>query len=44
MNRFLARNLKPLLVMTLLISIGYCFLGKIGIGIALILVMIAQLV
>ncbi len=39
---FLTRNLKPLIFGSLLIGIGYCFGGKIGIGIALIVVLIAQ--
>lgn len=44
MNKLLAYNLRVLLIVSLLLSIGYCFGGKIGIGIALVIVLIAQLV
>lgn len=42
MSKLMAHNLRALLIVSLLFGIGYCFGGKIGIGIALVVILIMQ--
>lgn len=43
MNNLLIRNFGPLVFISLTVGIGYCFGGKIGVGIALTIVLLCQI-
>ncbi len=43
MKKFIKMNAKALLINFLIISIGYCFGHRIGVGIALVLVLLMQI-